>query len=431
MPAKPAPVSATIVPFWDRLPAVMLYPAHGAAMATIVLLALGRLVTLLPVVGLVVFALFAAMYRYCFECLRSSAEGYLQPPDISASSGGSIGWKYIGLLAILLLVTIAVFAKMGWGPGIILLVFVGISLPGATMTLAMEESLTEALNPLKWVAIMVGVGWPYLAVVGLCLVIFLSEGYATVAAGHLLPKPVAIVAIGIISNYALVMTFHVMGYLIYQYHERLGFVPESIQMAESTTASNPAAASLDEVGVLVREGKLEEATERARALLRENGGVPAMHAQYRKLLRAANNTEGLLAHGREHLVKLIDGNEERAAVDLLRECQALDPAFAPTTAVQVTKLAYMASRQGQPQAALLLVRNFEERFPNSQYMAQSCLLAAEILHEHMSRDEEALALLKHLKQTIPNDPLMPEIDARLAAIEKMIAATRKPLRAPT
>ena len=432
MSAKSAPKSAGIVPFWDRLPSILLYPANGAAMSTIVVLALGRLMYLLPVFGaFAVLALFAAMYRYCFECLRSSADGYLKPPDVSASASGSIGWKFLGLMAILIIITLAVFLKMGAGPGWILVLFLVISLPGAAMTLAMEESLTEALNPLKWLAIMMGVGWPYLAVVGLCLVISASEGYAGQAAEHLLPKPVAVVAIGIISNYALVVTFHLMGYLVFQYHDRLGFDPESIQVAEATAPSNPAAASLDEVGALVREGKLEEATERTRALLQANGAVPAVNAQYRKLLRAANNTEGLLAHGREYLPKLIEGNEDRAAVDLLRECQALDPAFAPTSAMQVTKLAYMASRQNQPQAALLLVRNFEERFPKSQYIAQSCLLAAEVLHEHMSRDEEACALLRHLKETVPGDPLMPEIDSKLAAIEKMIAATKKPQRTPT
>jgi tetratricopeptide (TPR) repeat protein len=296
------------------------------------------------------------------------------------------------------------------------------------MTLAMEESLVEALNPIKWLAIMTGVGWPYLAVIGLCLVIFLSEGYAAYAVKGLLPLPVAIVAIGIISNYALVMTFHLMGYLLYQYHEEIGFVPEAAKIERPTMKADPTQVSLDEVGALVREGKLEEATERVRGMLRGHGGSPAVHAQYRKLLRAADNKAGLLEHGRDDIVNLIDRDDDRAAVELLRECQALDPAFAPATALQVTKLAHMASRQNQPQAALLLVQDFHERFPKSQYVAANCLLAAEVLHEHMSQDEKACELLRYVKANAPDDPLMPEIDAKLQAIERMIAATRKPER---
>jgi len=427
MSAQSPSVPAAIVPFWERLPSVMLYPAHASAMATIVLLALGRLVLLMPFVGIfVLLALVAAMYRYGFECLRSTADGYLQPPDVT--SGSSIGWKFIGLIVILFVVAIIVMAKLGPGAGIVLLLFFGIALPGAIMTLAMEESLVEALNPLKWIAIMTGVGWPYLAVVGLCLVISFSEGYATQAVHGLLPLPIALVVIGIISNYALVMTFHLMGYLLYQYHEELGFVPEAAQLVRPAVNVDPTQASLDEVGALVRDGKLEEATERTRGLLRSHGAGPAVHAQYRKLLRAAGNKAGLLEHGRDSIGNLIDQEDDRAAVDLLRECQAIDPTFAPATALQVTKLAHMASRQNQPQAALLLVKDFHQRFPNSQYVAANYLLAAELLHEHVGKDEEACALLQYVKQTVPNDPLMPEIDAKLQAIERMIAATKKPAR---
>jgi tetratricopeptide (TPR) repeat protein len=427
MSAQSQAVPVAIVPFWERLPGVMLYPAHASAMATIVLLALGRLVLLFPFFGIFIFlALVAAMYRYGFECLRSTADGYLQPPDVS--SGSNIGWKFIGLILILFVVAAIVMAKLGPLPGLILLLFFGIALPGAIMTLAMEESLVEALNPLKWIAIMTGVGWPYLAVVGLCLAISYNEGYATHAVGRLLPLPVALVVMGIISNYALVMTFHLMGYLLYQYHEELGFVPAAAQLERPADKADPTQASLDEVGALVRDGKLEEAIERTRALLRGHGAGPAVHAQYRKLLRAAGDKAALLEHGRDSIGNLIDHEEDRAAVELLRECQAIDPGFAPATALQVTKLAHMASRQNQPQAALLLVKDFHERFPNSQYVAANYLLAAELLHEHVGKDEEACALLQYLKQTVPNDPLMPEIDAKLQAIERMIAATKKPAR---
>lgn len=409
------------------MPSIMLYPAHASAMATIVLLALGRLVFLLPFFGVfIVLALVAAMYRYGFECLRSTADGYLQPPDVG--SGSSIGWKFIGLIVVLFVVAIIVMAKLGPGAGMILLLFFGIALPGAIMTLAMEESLVAALNPLKWIAIMAAVGWPYLAVVGLCLVISFSEGYATHAVSGLLPLPVALVVIGIISNYALVMTFHLMGYLLYQYHEELGLVPEAAQLARPLVNADPIQESLNEVSALVRDGKLEEATERTRGLLRGHGAGPAVHVQYRKLLRAADNKAGLLEHGRDQIGSLIDREDDRAAVELLRECQAIDPTFAPTTALQVTKLAHMASRQNQPQAALLLVKDFHVRFPNSQYVAANYLLAAELLHEHVGKDEEACALLVYVKQTVPNDPLMPEIDAKLQAIERMIAATKKPGR---
>jgi hypothetical protein len=439
MPVKPPATSVAIVPFWNRLPAVMLYPAHFGAMATIVLLGLANFCRILPIFGWIL-ALLAnvAMYRYAFECLRSSADGYLLPPEVGTSVDRSLGWKLIWLMIILLFV--AAFGLALFGPvlGMILLLFIGISLPGATMTLALEESLTAALNPVQWINIFTRIGWPYLAVVGLCLVIGFSEGYAASLVVHLMPAWVSLVVLGILSNYAIVMTFHLMGYLLYQYHEELGLVPEAPQMARAATPDNPDQALLDEAAALVSSGKAEEATDLVRKQVRR-GATPALHLQFRKLLRLGDNKAELLAHGRDYLDALLDQDNnqstserianDRTAMELLRECQALDPTFAPSTAGRVIKLAYKAAQLGQPQAALLLVSGFQERYPKSQFVGQGVLLAATLLHENMNQDEQALTLLKSVKATLPSDPVMPEIDGKIALIERMMAATKKPSRA--
>jgi hypothetical protein len=55
------------------------------------------------------------------------------------------------------------------------------------------------------------------------------------------------------------------------------------------------------------------------------------------------------------------------------------------------------------------------------------LLAAILLHERLNQDEQARDLLTYLKRTYPNDPLMADIDARLALIERTMAIARKPI----
>ncbi|HEY2346236.1 MAG TPA: hypothetical protein VGH80_10180 [Xanthomonadaceae bacterium] len=431
MSAQPKPV--TIVPFWNRLREVMLYPAHGSAMATIVMLGLAWLVLYIPfLIGLILWVMsMAAMYRYAFECLQMSAEGYTQPPEVSLGSNRRLGGRYIWMILIFIL--IAMLGRVFLGPvlGMILLVFLGVCWPSATMTLAMEESLSAALDPLKWVAIIARIGWPYLAVLGLYQVILVSDVYAVALVARFLPQAVALVLIGVISNYAIVMTFHLMGYLLYQYHEELGLVPTAPQMERSSGAPpDPDQAKLDESAALVRDGKLPEAIELLRGLIRR-GGTPGVQAQYRKLLQAAGDRDGQLAHGRDYVAVLIDQDSERPAVDVLRECQAIDPAFSPESALHVTKLAHWAARLGQPQAALQLVTGFQERFPKSQYAAANGLLAAQLLHDKMGRDEEARDVLLKLKTTLPNDPIIADIDAKLQSIERMIAATAKKPAAPS
>ncbi|HET7930515.1 MAG TPA: hypothetical protein VFL63_03890 [Rhodanobacteraceae bacterium] len=427
MPAQPATGAAPIVPFWNRLREITLYPAHMSSLLMIILLALGKLLVFVPFGFILVLLVTVAMYRYAFSCLRATANGYMEPPEFTDGDASSLGWKQIWLMVILLVVSLLAAVVFGRTAGVVAIVLLlGLALPAATMTLAMEESLLAALNPLRWLAIVGRIGWPYLAVAGLCLVIAASQRYAAHLMAGILPIFLAVIVIAIIANYALVMTFHLMGYLIFQYQDEIGFVPEKPQLLRTAAEMDPDQELLDEASELVRAGNPEAATERLRSHLRGRGGSPAVHTQYRKLLRLAHDNEGLLRHGHEYLNILLAQDKDRQALDLLAECQAIDPGFAPDDAAQTTRLARLAAQRGQAQVALRLLNDFPQRFPKSQYLAENGLLAATLMHERLNQDEQAHALLCKLKAEHPHDPLMPDIKARIALIEKMMTAMHKP-----
>jgi tetratricopeptide (TPR) repeat protein len=418
---------ASVIPFWNRLRDITRYPAHMGAMITIVILAVAKLVIFLPFGRALALLVTVGMYRYAFECLRATANGYMEPPEIAQSTDRSLGWKQIWLMLIFIVVSVVGAVVLGPKVGLALMLFLGICLPGATMTLAMDESLAGALNPAQWIAIITRIGWPYLAVVGLCLIILMSQLYAGALAAKVLPPFIALIVVGIIANYALVMTFHLMGYLIYQYHDAVGFEPESPQVLRPLGKRDPDQDLLDEAAAFVRDGKPENATELLCAHLRGHGGTHAVHTQYRKLLGLANDRDALLRHGHDYLNILMAQEKDRLALGLVRECKTLDPAFGPTDAGQITQLAKLAAQGGEAQLALSLLSDFHHRFPKSPDIAQNYLLAAILLHERLGQDEQARALLTYLKGTYPNAPLMTDIDARLALIERTMAITRKPV----
>jgi hypothetical protein len=417
--------SDPIVPFWDRLPEITRYPAHTSALITIVMLAFGNLSIFLPFGQILSLLVTVALYRYAFECLRATANGYMEPPELMQSTDSSLGWKQIGLMIIFILVAILGVALLGPKLGVVLILFLGICLPGATMTLAMDESLSGALNPAKWIAIVTRIGWPYLAVVALCLVILASQNYAAAMAASVLPLFIAVIVVGVISNYALIMTFHLMGYLIYQYHDAVGFEPVAPQMVRALARPDPDQDVLDEVAAFINEGKPENATELLRGHLRNRGGTPAVHAQYRKLLRLANDREELLRHGQEYLNILMAQDKSRLALEILRDCQTIEPTFGPTDAGQITELARLAAHGAQAELALRLLSGFHKRFPKSRDIPKNYLLVATLLHERMNQDEKALALLKYLKANYPDDELMPEINEQMTMIERIMAVANK------
>ncbi|HEX6831911.1 MAG TPA: hypothetical protein VF132_00140, partial [Rudaea sp.] len=219
--------------------------------------------------------------------------------------------------------------------------------------------------------------------------------------------------------------FHLMGYLLYQYHEELGFQPTATQLSRPLTKPDPDQEVLDEAAAFVRDGKPEAATDLLRSTLRGRGGTPAVHTQYRKLLRLKGDNEELLRHGREYMNILLAQDKDRMAIELLRECQGIDATFGPTEADAITQLAQRAAQLGQPQVALRLLSGFHKRFPKSKDIPRNYLLVATLMHERMNQDEQACGLLRYLKATYPQHELAPQFDAKLAEIEKIIAATKK------
>ncbi len=430
MSANPTMIEPTIVPFWNRLREIILYPAHGASMANIIVLALGTLVVFIPVKIMALILLLmvsVAMYRYAFECLRATANGQLTPPEggFLSTTDKSLGWKLIGLLIILGIVAGVGAALLGPRLGIAWLLFLGLCMPSSVMVLAMDESIGAAINPAKWFSIIGRIGWSYLAVVGLCLAVLMSEGFGQNMVAKVLPLAVALVVVTVISNYCLVVMFHLMGYLLYQYHDEVGFVPDAPQALQRPLAQlDPDQELLDRAGAMVREGRPEDATLLLGGRLKASGGSPAVHAQYRKLLNLSGDKNELLRHGQEYLGVLLAQEKDKQALDLSRDCQALDPNFAPAEASQITRLAEKAAARGQPQVAWKLRGGFHKRFPKSQDIPKNYLLAATIMFERMNQDEQACALLRSLKSTYPDNPLMPQIDAKLTEIQRMMAMAK-------
>src|SRR5664279_6515917 len=117
-PIEGTPV-VDIVPFWDRLGEIARYPAHPAALGMIGTLALFHLIRFLPLGYLLDTVVWVTMYKYAFECLRATADGYLQPPEFGIEVDDSLGWKQIILQFAFSLIGIGAFYFLGQTAGIV------------------------------------------------------------------------------------------------------------------------------------------------------------------------------------------------------------------------------------------------------------------------------------------------------------------------
>ncbi|HEY6942038.1 hypothetical protein [Dokdonella sp.] len=403
-----------IVPFWYRLREISLYPTHSAALTTVVTLALCHLVEFLPlgIVGwLFQLLIWVALYKYAFECLRATANGRLEPPEVAVSVEDSLGWSQIWLQVAFFVLNLLGFILLGPIGGTFVAIFLALALPGAIMTLAMDGSLGHALNPATWIAIMARLQWPYVAVAALYFVFNLSQRYAQALVLPILPPVVSTIAFYFITNYAVVATFHLMGYLIYQYHDEIGYEPAVTTMPALARARDPDQEMLDEAAVHIREGRPESAADLLAGQLRARGGSEAVHVQYRKVLGVLGRRDELLRHGREWIAVLLAQDKDRRAVDVVRDCQEIDPAFEPADPDDVARIARTAVDAGQSQVALRLVSNWYRSHPKHRDVPANCLLAARLLAERMGKEDTARALLDRVLQGFPQHALAGEIGA--------------------
>ena len=414
-----------IVPFWNRLREISFYPAHPHALLTIGVLAVCHLVGYLPFGFIFDLFVWIALYKYAFECLRATADGRLEPPEIAVSVEDSLGWDQIKLQAIFLLLNVAAFLLLGPIGGTIVTIVLAVALPGAIMSLAMDQNLLLALNPGTWFAILARMGWPYLAVAALYFVFTVSEHTAQAFVTPMLPPVISEIVFYFIANYVIVATFHLMGYLIYQYHEEVGYEPAAAAPTLQRIA-DPDQALLDEAAQRVRDGQPEAAADVLRAEIRGRGGSEGVHAQYRKILGVLGRRDELLAHDREWIGVLLAQDKDRRAVDVARECLDLEPAFELANPDDVARVAQKAVDVGSTQVALKLLSAFIKAHPRHCDVPRNALLAARVLAERMGKDDVAKKLLDQVTERFPNDALAPEIAVYRTFLDKLAT---KPARA--
>jgi hypothetical protein len=150
-------------PFSQRAIDGFRYPLGSGARLTLIAVTLLEALSFLPVTGLkllVIFIGWMAIYVYAFECLRHTADGFADPPELALNTEDSTG---VALILIQLTGNaLAVLAPFFLGiPGLLVSLVFAFVLPVITMSLTFD-GVGAALNPANWVAAIARFGPSYL-----------------------------------------------------------------------------------------------------------------------------------------------------------------------------------------------------------------------------------------------------------------------------
>jgi len=428
-PVESLGLGNVIVPFWRRLPRIFAYPLQPAALTYLLGLSLLSLALAIPLIGLFVLVLVGlAVLQYSFRVMAHTAAGHMRPPEVTMRGEEDVTPRVVALFLVYAAVgylTSQAGAYLGLPGYVAASVFFGLMLPASILIVGLEQGfvriLVKAVNPVSLTALAVRIGPAYLL---LFLFVQLLSGagsqLAALLAG-LVPGWAAAGAVAFGWMYMHLVTFHLLGYVIYQYHEELGYEVD-VRADQSggepaRPATTPGDSVLGQVDVLLKEGQLERADELLRQQIDADPTDLAVWQRYFRVLQARGDDERLTHESKDYISALLLAGRVGPAAEVAAQALAKDAGFRPAKPEQVLPLARSAREAGRPKLALRLMNGFGRHHPDHDDLPAVSVLSARILSEDLRQDGKARPLLEGLLRRFPDHPAAAEAQRLLKAID--------------
>jgi len=420
--------AANILPFWKRMPAAFFYPLHPGSLTFLIIVSLASLLQLVPLGGILAALLLPFItLKYAFQVMQSTAVGHLAPPKGSTSMSGRDFELPIKLYLLVISVSIiaGLLSILGTFAVVVAAVLLTAIFPAMVMLLGVTRSFFQALSPIELFEMIRMIGPSYLGLVGMLLLLYSADGavimlmWPMIMAGNILTVTVLVT---FISSYYTIVMFHVMGYVIYQYHEELGVKAEveyePVANNKKQSAEPSGQSAFAKAQLLVQEGRPEIAKPfiAKHLSLEMTAQQIQLHELYFKLLKQLGEHEELTREAGAYIVSLMDHGHGKKALQVFRLCHEVDRTFALNHAGHTHTLIQAAQKASDFDLMLALAANFAKRHPDYPQLFELYLALARVLHEHFKRDQQASAILQSLINKFPQHEEIQQAKLALARI---------------
>jgi len=365
------------------------------------------------------------LLKYAFEALKATASGNLKRPPINAETVTQdihIVLKQYGIIIALVVAGLFIFAK--YGP-LVLIPFALFSLfflPSMIILLVTSSSFFHAINPVVFIGLTFRIGWPYLLMAFFLMLLQFAPAAAGQYIMELFPPAIQLPLVLFMGGFYVIISYHLMGYVILQYHERIGyqvdyedFSDPSNEVGETTTV-DPDAPVLNAVNPLIQDGKLDEAIELVKRMTGAQGiqGIN-LSERYYNLLKMKKRTKEMVEHGAKHLDLVVAENDKGKALKVYTECLKVQPDFLPG-ADTLFKLGSWLNEAGKTKPALGLYNRLIKEYPQNPIIPKAYFRVALIFQDRLMNPEKARKMLGALKTKYPDHDIIPVVENYLANI---------------
>lgn len=396
-----------ITPFWHRIPRFFLYPLHPTSLIMMVLFSLGAMIFSFSLFGVFVLLAGTAVFlKYCYYILEHTAQGHNEPPSLSwdfLSGDYMILLKQLGVFMLLGLLASVLGGLLGPFGSTLVILIGGLLIPASIMILAVTNSFSEAINPSSLSRLVGEIGWPYLILYGFLFFLNVGQETAMYFLSNLLPPGLLIAGLAFVTMYFTYIMYNMMGYVIYQFHDRLGYSVIDEQDDE-TRYENMGA-----VEQFIAQENFAAAAEELKSIIRANPDDPDLRLKFHKLVKLENNTKQMLVHGDGLITRLLVLNRKLDAMTVYLDCVTADPAFRPSDKDTYLPLAQLLRAHKQQARVIQLLNGFHKRFPNDPLVPQLYLFVAQVFIDDLSQDTKARPILEYLAKAFPDHPLSEQV----------------------
>ncbi|MDJ0721033.1 MAG: tetratricopeptide repeat protein [Desulfobacterales bacterium] len=417
-----------VEPFWRRLHHIFLYPfglyplilMAALALANIVFMQMG----LLGLLGAVL--VWGVRVKYSYEALKYSARGDLRPPPINAQTISSDFNQVFKQFAVFFFIGLAFFfvsTKLGGVFGVLFLIFILVFLPSIFILLVATNSVVSALNPMLFVQLAIRIGWGYLLMYFFLILLYIAPGTFNYYILQYMPPVLHTFLVSMGLTYYSVVFYHLMGYVLLQYSDAIGY-EVSFDDFHEHRASGPAAPPspvdqlMAQIDPMVKEGRLEEAVQAVREAInagRVNG--EEMRAHFYKLLKAAGHTSDMIAEGQMLLEQYVKAAQKTEACQVYLDCTTAAGKVTVAPAL-LMKLASWLNESGKHQESVGAYNRLIKADPASPLVPKAYFQAAQVLHRGLQQTPKAQKIIQALIKKYPDHDIVPYAQDALRQMKK-------------
>lgn len=409
------PRQAKITPLWARMPASFAYGFQAAPLGVAVTMTCLMLVMhSLPFKLVLAIISFFILYKYSFSILEYSAEGRKKAPPASyevLATGLEVPLKALGIL-IFFIFCIYQFTKFGsqaifYGSTLLAIAII----PASFMILATTQSFIAAINPAKIFNIIIQAKGSYLILMGLLYMLAMAQdnvaGLITETSSGLIVS----FLVGFAGFYFTFIAFHMMGYLLYQFHQEIGASDNDMQVqVEAVDDEAQRSMVVSELyEKLMAQGETKAALTEFRSVITDIPDDLSLRRRYHNQALAEGFYQEMLTHGSGYISLLLEQGNATSATDVYLDCIAHADLKGYLKETEYLPIIETLRSKGKYQDAIKLVGLFGTQHPQSDLAPHVYLTAAKLLCEDLNKVDRAKNMLNVALKIFPNHELVPQL----------------------